>query len=417
MTERIRRITVTPIAFPDPPLLNSAGAHEPLALRAIVELETSSGVVGLGEAHGSARLLAEMGEIADALLELPVHATAEAGARVAAILGRARGDRAFAPFEVAMLDAFARLLGVPLVELLGGAVRERVEFSGYLFYKWAGHLDEERPDAWGEVATPEQLVGLARRFEASDGFRSWKLKGGVRPIAEELEGVRALRHAFPDSPVRIDPNCRWSLDASVEAAQQLDGVAEYLEDPCLGLAAMRELRERVAVPLATNMLAEDFDAHLPVIAERAADIVLLDHHVVGGLRRAVTLASLCEAAGIGLSMHSNSHLGISFAAMIHLAAAVTGDVRTNDTHYPWNREHDIIVGGPIPIEGGTVAVPGAQGLGVELDHELHAIAHERYLASDIRERNDGAYARRLVPGFSGGLGRWTARRSGWVVGS
>ena len=414
-SERIRRIVVTPIAFPDPPLLNSAGAHEPLALRSIVELETTSGIIGLGEAHGGERLTGEIALIADAVRDLPVSAVTEAGARAAGLLGRERADRAFAPIEVAMLDAFAQHLGVRVVDLLGGAVRDRVEFSGYLFYKWTGHLDEDGPDEWGEVTTPRQLVQLATTLHDRFGFRSWKLKGGVLPIAEEVAGARAVREAFPDFPVRMDPNCRWSLEAAQEVARTLRDVVEYLEDPCLGLDAMSALRAAVDVPIATNMLAERFDAHLPVLTARAADVVLLDHHVVGGLRRAAALAALCEAADIGLSMHSNSHLGISLAAMTHLAAAVTGRVHTNDTHYPWNQDFDVIAGGPISIVDGTVALPAGPGLGVTLDRDLLAEAHERYLSSDIRERDDGAYARRRVPEFDPTLGAWTIEQSGWMA--
>jgi glucarate dehydratase len=244
-------------------------------------------------------------------------------------------------------------------------------------------------------------------MHAQHGFRSWKVKGGVRGIADEIADVRVLADAFAGHAVRLDPNARWSPEASLVAAEQVDSVLEYLEDPCEGTAGMAWLRQRSPVPLATNMLNESYAGHLDLIRDRAADVVLLDHHIVGGLARAKDLADRCQAVGMATSMHSNSHLGISLAAMTHLAAAVTGDVRTNDTHYPWNRDDDVIAGGPLPVVGGEVAVPTGPGLGVRLDPERLAEAHERYLATDIRERDDARYARRRVPSFERNRGTWT----------
>lgn len=412
-SERIERITLTPIAFPDPPLLSAAGAHEPLALRAVVQVRTTSGYVGLGECHGSAALLRDIDTVACELVGIRISDIAAARQRASILLTHARADRAFAPLEVGMLDAFGQCLGVRVVDLLGGEVRDRVEFCGYLFYKWGSHLDAQHDDSWGAVASPEDLVALAQVMYDQYGFRSWKLKGGVHTISEELQAVRALEVAFPESSIRIDPNCRWTLSASYEVAEQLSGIVDYLEDPCDGLANMARLKSNSPVPLATNMLAEDFATHMAVFESGAANIVLLDHHVVGGLQRAVALSQLCQAWGVGTAMHSNSHLGISLAAITHLAATVSGEVYSNDTHYPWNEKHDILQGGPLQISEGVLRVPKGPGLGVQLDEDLLGEAHERYLASNIRERRDSDYARRHTPLFEANHGTWTMRDSGW----
>ncbi|GAB3741240.1 enolase C-terminal domain-like protein [Nocardiopsis nanhaiensis] len=413
LLERIEFITVTPIAFPDPPLLSAAGAHEPLALRAVVQVHTTSGYVGLGECHGSAALLRDIETVAGELVGIKISDIAVARQRAAILLAHTRADRAFSPLEVGMLDAFGQCLGVRVVDLLGGEVRDQVEFCGYLFYKWSSHLDVDHEDCWGAVASSEDVVALARVMYDRYGFRSWKLKGGVHTIGEELEAVRALRVAFPESSIRIDPNCRWTLDSSYEVAEQLSGIVDYLEDPCNGLANMARLKESSPVPLATNMLAEDFAKHMEVLQTGAADIVLLDHHVVGGLQRAVVLSQICQAWGLRTAMHSNSHLGISLAAMTHLAATVSSEVYSNDTHYPWNEKHDILQGGPLQINEGILRVPEGPGLGVQLDEDLLGEAHERYLASNIRERRDSDYARRHTPLFKAHHGTWTMRDSGW----
>ena len=55
---------------------------------------------------------------------------------------------------------------------------------------------------------------------------------------------------------------------------------------------------------------------------------------------------MCEVFGMGLSMHSNSHLGISLMAMAHVAASVPTLSYACDTHYPWlDPDEEVIVGG------------------------------------------------------------------------
>lgn len=400
--DRIVAYRITPIAIPDPPLLNAAGAHEPYALRCFVELESASGIVGVGEAHGSQRLLTRLRRAAETLLGLEWSSITTAQERAQAELDAEAGgppvDRVFAPLEVAMLDGLGRRLGAPVHDLLGGRHRDRVEFAGYLFYKWDRHLaPDSMADAWGEITTTEQLVASARQLQQHHGFRSWKLKGGVHPIGHEIDTVRALVQEFPGEAVRIDPNCRWTVDAALEVVRETADVLQYLEDPVLGLTAMAQVTAASPVPIATNMLIGDFADHLDLLRDRVTDVVLVDHHVAGGLRRAAGMAELMSTAGLGVAMHSNSHLGISLAAMAHLAAAAPGLSTTCDTHYPWNLDHDVVRGGPLTFTDGFFDVPTSPGLGVELDPVLLAEAHDRYLGSTIRERRDGDYARQADP--------------------
>ncbi|MGL1432780.1 hypothetical protein ACSTI3_23420, partial [Vibrio parahaemolyticus] len=74
-------------------------------------------------------------------------------------------SNAYSAFEVACLDAQARYLNVPLVDLLGGAVRKEIPFSAYLFFKYAQHIDSPyAPDGWGEALSEEQIVAQARKM-------------------------------------------------------------------------------------------------------------------------------------------------------------------------------------------------------------------------------------------------------------
>ena len=121
-------------------------------------------------------------------------------------------------------------------------------------------------------------------------------------------------------------------------AKPLEGLLEYYEDPVAGKAEMAMLAKQTSLPLATNMCCVSF-ADLPATIQLGSvQIILGDHHFWGGLRASVQLARICQTWKIGLSMHSNSHLGISLAAMTHLAAAVPNLTYACDTHYPWQAE-------------------------------------------------------------------------------
>lgn len=418
----VRSIRITPVAFQDPPLLNTVGVHEPLALRAIVQVTTESGVVGLGETYGDAAHLQRLRIAADAVLGGDVFATNDLRMRVerslagdgiqgghgmsGMVTGTSAGDRVLSPFDVAAIDIRGKVLGMPASELLGGRVRDAVPFSGYLFYKWAGHPGAAS-DEWGEALTPVGIVAQARRIVDAYGFTALKLKAGVLPPDEEIAAILALREAFPGHPLRIDPNGAWTVQTSLRVADALKDVLEYLEDPTPGLEGMAEVRSGTDLPLATNMCVVAFSHIADAVRLGSIDIVLSDHHFWGGLERSRLLAGFAETLGWGLSMHSNSHLGISLAAMTHLAAATPGLDYACDTHWPWKREdEDVIAPGVLSFTAGALAVPTAPGLGVELDPDALARLHRQYVDGGIRERDDTGYMQRTEPGFVLESPRW-----------
>jgi glucarate dehydratase len=417
---RITSVTVTPVAFRDPPLLNAVGVHEPYALRAVLEVHTDQGLTGLGETYADTGHLRRLRTAAAALTGLDVHHLGRVRAAVARVLDGDTGsdghgltgmittsstvDRVFSPFEVACLDVQGQAAGRPVSDLLGGAVRERVPFSAYLFYKWAAHPGSA-PDGWGEALDADGIVAQARRMVDDYGFTALKLKGGVLPPDQEIDTVHALRDAFPSLPLRIDPNCAWSVRTSLRVARELDGVLEYLEDPTPGQEGMAAVAREASMPLATNMCVVSFEEVAPAVARDAVQVVLSDHHYWGGLRRSGVLAGICDTFGLGLSMHSNSHLGISLAAMTHLAAATPNLTYACDTHWPW-KEEDVIAPGVLEFQEGAVAVPAGPGLGVELDRDRLARLHEQYLSCGLRDRDDTGYMRRVDPSYEKRTPRW-----------
>ena len=414
---KITAITITPVAFADPPLLNAVGVHESFALRAVVEIATDAGLTGLGETYADEHHLGALRAVAPALEGVDVYHTEEIYRRVADITGETShaiasgtvgdtspADPVFAPFEVACLDIQGKAAGRPVADLLGGAVRDEVPYSAYLFYKWAAHPGRE-PDGLGEALDPDGIVSQAARLVADYGFTALKLKGGVFPPDQEIAAIRALRAAFPGHPLRLDPNAAWTPATSIYVARELDGLLEYLEDPTPGIDGMAEVARYAPMPLATNMCVIAFKHLPPAIRKDAVQVVLADPHYWGGLRKCKLLAGICQTFGLGVSMHSDPHLGISLAAMTHLAAATPNLSYACDTHFPWRTE-DVIKGTPLRFADGAIRVPDRPGLGIELDRDALAALHEQYVRSGIRSRNDTAYMQRIDPTYERKQPRW-----------
>lgn len=413
----IAHVRITPIAFRDPPLLNAAGIHEPWALRSIIEIETASGLVGINETYGDQAVLDTLELAAPLLQGLDPWALNAMEQRVRATVRptSTQGDIALAPgthgakaaakvvsaFEVALLDLQGQIANASVSDLLGGAARSHVPFSAYLFYKYAEHIGQPYPaDPWGETITPAQLVAQARRMVGEYGFKSIKLKAGTLPPDDEAAGLRALADAFPGTPLRIDPNGTWSVATSLRIVDQLRGVLEYYEDPAPGLEGMAAVAAACEVPLATNMVVTDFaEFRRNVEMGCPVKIVLSDHHYWGGLRATQRLSTLCQTFDLGLSMHSNSHLGVSLVAMAHLAASVPHLSYACDTHYPWQDE-EVVQGGRVRFEDGSLRVPTTPGLGVALDATALARLHDNYLHCGVRSRDDQGQMRKYQPDFS-----------------
>ncbi len=432
----ITELRIYPIAVADPPLRSSYGLHAPYALRTILELHTTDGLVGISETYGGDQQLATFEGLRSRVVGMdPFQLTAlwrDLTDFTASAADRSqthfvpgenpadRGTRAFAAIEVACLDLIGKAVGKPLCDVVGGRARDAVPFSAYLFYKHAGGggLDlDAREDEYGEGLTPEAMVRQARAMIDRYGFREIKLKGGVLDPDQEIATIQALYSEFgPTYPLRIDPNSAWTVETSVNVGRALKvelANGGYLEDPTAGMEEMAEVRRRLraednAVPLASNVAVTCF-AHVPEAWRKdAVQIVLSDPHYWGGIRKQQQLSSLCDVLGLGLSMHSNNHLGVSMMVMAHAAAANPHLTHACDTHYPWQTERDEVVqGGRVPIENGMVRITDRPGLGVDLDHDQVARGTERYHKLAYRKRDDEAEMRKHVdPNWKRVLPRW-----------
>jgi glucarate dehydratase len=406
----ITDLVVTPVALPDPPLLNAGGCHGPYFLRNIVELKTGAGIVGIGETSGSPQVTAALEQARGIIRGKNAFAYRAFRGPIDKL-----NTAAWTAVELACLDVCGRATGRRLCELLGGPVRDDVEFAAYLFYRYAADhpklladprlvdargRGDQALDDWGEVRTPEAMVAEAVGFQKRWGFRVFKLKGGYLAPELELETMRALGARLGDKcPLRIDPNARWKAETAIRIGKQLQGLnLEYYEDPVAGQEAMAEVRRETGHAMSTNMCVTRFE-HIPeALRLKPVDVVLADHHYWGGFAGCIELARIADVAGWKLSQHSNNHAGVTMAAMIHLAATIPQLTLASDTHYPWLPDSADLIDGPkLPIREGRMAIPAGPGLGVALDRDKLARAHEVYKKCGMRGRDDAATMKLVEP--------------------
>ena len=374
---RISALRATPVSVPlEAPLRHANGCHWGRFVRTIVEVETEDGLVGLGEMGGG-------GESATAAFHalLPYlvgHNPArleEMRFRIANPTASLYNNRTqlLAALEFACLDLLGQHWGVPVAEILGGRLRERVPFASYLFFRYP-HPQRLA----GEVRTAEQLVAEARALKERHGFRTHKLKGGVFPPEYERRCYRALAEALPGDRFRFDPNGVWSTEQAIEFGRGIEDLPnDYLEDPVYGLHGMRRVREKLRLPLATNTVVVNFEQLAANVLDTAVDVVLLDTTFWGGIRPCVKAASVCETFQLGVAVHSSGELGIQLATMLHLGAVLPNLTFAADAHYH-HLVDDVIEGGRLRYEEGCLAVPTTPGLGVRLDRDKLARYHEEF---------------------------------------
>ena len=377
MPTTIADIRATPVTVPlEAPLLHSNGAHWGRFVRTIVEVETSDGYVGLGEMGGGGE---DATRAFTGLLQyLRGHDVSRLEAMRFAICNPTASlynnrTQLHAALEFACLDILGQKLGVPVHTLLGGKVRDAVEFASYLFFRYANPETGK-----GEVRTPDQLVAHAAALKAKCGFTSHKLKGGVYPPGYELECYRALAKSLPGERFRYDPNSALSLADAIAFGQGiLDIRNDYFEDPVWGMSQIKRLKEFVPLPTATNSVVVNFEQLAENVRNCAVDVILLDTTFWGGIRPCIKAAGVCETMGLGVAVHSSGELGIQLATMLHMGAVVPNLGYAAAAHYH-HLVDDVIAGGPMPYRDGAVAVPDGPGLGVTLDRAKLAQYHELY---------------------------------------
>ncbi|MCY0111135.1 glucarate dehydratase [Pseudomonas monsensis] len=420
---------VIPVAGHDGMLLNLSGAHGPFFTRNLVILKDNAGHTGVGEVPGGERIRQTLEDARSLVVGSPIgayqkilnqvrqtFADRDAGGRGLQTFDLRITIHAVTGLEAALLDLLGQHLDVPVAALLGeGQQRDEVKMLGYLFY--VGDQREtdlayrSEPDAdndWFRVRhehamTAEAVVRLAEAAHAKYGFKDFKLKGGVLSGDAEIEAVTALAERFPDARITLDPNGAWSLKEAIRLCRDQHHVLAYAEDPCgaengySGREVMAEFRRATGLKTATNMIATDWREMGHAIQLQSVDIPLADPHF-WTMQGSVRVAQMCHEWGLTWGSHSNNHFDISLAMFTHVAAAAPGEITAIDTHWIW-QDGQRLTKAPLQIVDGCVQVPNKPGLGVELDMDQVAKAHELYKGMGLGARDDSVAMQFLIPGW------------------
>jgi glucarate dehydratase len=336
--------------------------------RTVVRLRTDTGVTGWGETMWGrpvAELVRKLGAELVGQSPFALEAFHRRHHMVPFFHGYL-GYAALAALDVACWDLMGHVTGQSVTDLLGGRVRDDVPITALV----------TRADAPG--ATGRELAqGIAEhaaKVVAQGGFTAVKLKG-TTDVRGDVAIMRELRRALPDVELRVDPNAAWSVPDSIRAGLALEELdLEYLEDPCVGIEGMAQVRAKVRIPLCTNMCVVRFEEFAPAVRLGAVDVIHGDVYKWGGIAATKALAAHCETFGLGMNLHSGGELGIATAAHLAVVASTPVLSRAIDSMYYLHAD-DIVE--PLELTGGRLRVPSGPGLGVTVDEDKLAHYAER----------------------------------------
>ena len=361
---------------------------------AIIRLETDGGIDGLGECtwgyFAPDAVPAMVAYFAPVLLgrdPLQILEVTRALSTDAVWWARSGAGRSIiSGLELALWDLKGKALGLPVYQLLGGKVRDRIPV-----YASGG------PALWPVEDTVRKIDYYARR-----GYRAAKLSTGLFkmpppagdrqtrvepvefPFAEKLtvlEGVFArLRREFGGAmDLAIDghqggvPNPIPVSEAVAIAEALAPHRLRFYEEPLAytNLDGYCELRARSRIPIAGGESLCGLDQFHPLITRQAVHVIQPDLGFVGGLQETVRIIHHAEAYNLSTAIHTGASMGPSLAASWHLAAA-SHSVDWLEHVLAAKSIQDAILLDPFTVSEGTVGLPTAPGLGVKLTPEILA---------------------------------------------
>jgi muconate cycloisomerase len=359
MPDRIEGFTVTLIATPIAMKRSQgSGSIARAVKRVILQLRTADGIAGLGEAQAW-EPFGGTAEGTAAALDVYLRPVVEGAdpSRISAVMARcdvalAGHPEAKAAVEMALFDILGHRLGVPVFQLLGGAVRERIPLSF-------------------SIADPDFAADLARAAEmVAGGHRIFKMKTGFLSPPEDFSRLARLKDAVPEADIRIDYNQGLSV---IEAPAVLREIATlrpgFIEQPIpRGFEArLAELSAMLDVPVLADESIFDAADMLRCAHERWADAASIKLMKAGGMLKARRIAAIAEAAGIPNYGGTLWEGGIALAAATHLIAATQNISLGCEFYMPRYAMIFDVVQTDLAIDSGTIVVPTAPGLGMALD--------------------------------------------------
>ena len=369
----------------------------------LVRLHTDEGLTGLGEAFfGAAAVEAYLHDTAaPVLLDAEDPTPERAARRLAPYVGYQGGGvetRGNGAVDLALWDLLGKRAGLPLVDLLGGAVRDRVK--AYNTCAGPGYVaasSRQASDNWG-LAGPgagrpyEDLEAFLERpgelakelwAEGLRGMKVWPFDqaaertGGTeiprRDLERGLAVVAAIREAVgPELDLMVELHGLWDRRA---AATILQALAPYrpawVEDPLRpdAVDALAALAAEVEVPIATGETLAGRRGFLPLLQRAAVDVAIVDLGWTGGLTEARKVATLADAYGVPVAPHDCTG-PVALAAGVHLVLSQpNGLVQETVRAFLRTWYGELVTGFP-EVRDGHVAASGEPGLGVRLREGL-----------------------------------------------
>ena len=258
-----------------------------------------------------------------------------------------------AAVEVALHDAWARSLGVPVHTLLGGPARSSIPVTWALGIESAAEVIDE---AQGKLD-----AGL---------HRSFKLKMGAQDPADDVARVAEVAEKLSGrAGVRVDLNARWDRLTSLRWLPRLaEAGIELVEQPVPGAEVewLAEINAALPVPvMADESLRTPTDA-LRLARLRAADVFSVKTTKSGGLRRTRQIADIAAAAGVPCHAGTAIEGPIGTAASLHLACALPAVTYGSELFGPLLMREQLLTE-PLRYADGALHLPDGPGLGGELD--------------------------------------------------
>lgn len=358
----ISTVRISPQVKPELIVSGARGTHD-VSNFLLVRVVTSTGVEGIGEVSATLTWSGEDSTTAERVIDAALRPALIGAPLVPVSALEERMDRVLAgnPFTkagvaTALWDAYARTIDVPLAVALGGPLRNDIAVKCSL----SGNGDR-------------LAVGYRRAREA--GFGAFKIKIGMQ-LDEDVARLREARElAGPTTFIGLDANGGYDRGTARRAvAAMAEYAPAFLEQPIepADLDGMRELRS-LGLPVVADESVFGMADLMAVIAAGAADVVSLYIGKSGGPGRAIRMASVAAAAGLGVIIGSNGELGIGAAAQTHVAAAAAGlrsDIPSDiiGAHYYTD---DILADG-LDLTGERARLGDAPGLGVALRADLQS---------------------------------------------
>ena len=325
------------------------------AVCAIVRLTLAGGKQGWGEADpGGIRF--DGATIESVMRELREQAPPMIGQSVADWVGQGRGrglhGATTAALDVACHDALGRSQGKPVYALIGQQRRDRISVL------W--------PTSSGSA---EDDLAIIRDYQAQ-GFETYMLKMGDRPVAEDIERARTvLSQLRPGVRIMVDANQGWRREEALAFARATAGLPLILiEQPvdAADLEGLRQVRELASCPVSVDESIRKPDDVRTILDADAADVFSVKISKNGGLANSAAIADETALAGKRVLMNSMIELGITQAASLHLGSTLDNLMDCGHAYMSTLRMADDVTDFSDWIDHGVALLPQKPGLGINV---------------------------------------------------